>query len=250
MSRPDIDKINIFNHRCSNMDKLLHMLLTLPEWQVWALFLAENVLLTIVVLCLGALVLRRVGRDYVYTRREWLICGMTNVLNTVVTYAGFWLWKHGVIVAGVEISWRILTDFLLLFFAMDLLMYLFHFLIHKTVLYGLIHGLHHEARDPKPMDLFILHPVETLSFGGMWLALLVVIPFNLYGIAVYLVINLVFGLAGHLGMEPLPVRWRDSWVMRGLGSSTFHHDHHRDVDHNFGFYTTIWDRMFGTLRRN
>lgn len=189
------------------------------------------------------------GNDYAYTRREWLICGMTNVLNTVVTYAGFWLWKDGLIVIRVEPSWKILTDFLLLFFSMDFLMYLFHFLIHKTMLYQLIHRLHHEATDPKPMDLFILHPVETLSFGGMWLVLLLLLPFNWYAILIYLTVNLVFGLIGHLGMEPLPIRWQDSWVMRGLGSSTFHHDHHRDVDHNFGFYTTIWDILFGTLRK-
>lgn len=174
---------------------------------------------------------------------------MTNVLNTVVTYAGFWLWKNGLIVIRVEPSWKILTDFLLLFFSMDFLMYLFHFLIHKTMLYQLIHRLHHEATDPKPMDLFILHPVETLSFGGMWLVLLLLLPFNWYAILIYLTVNLVFGLIGHLGMEPLPIRWQDSWVMRGLGSSTFHHDHHRDVDHNFGFYTTIWDILFGTLRK-
>lgn len=231
------------------MDKLLHMLLVLPEWQVWVLFLAENVLLTFIVLFSGRMIQRREGSDPAYTRRDWLICGMTNVLNTVVTYAGFWLWKHGLIVIRVELSWRILTDFLLLFFSMDLLMYLFHFLIHKTVLYRLIHGLHHEATDPKPIDLFILHPVETMSFGGMWLLLLLLLPFNWYAILIYLTVNLVFGMMGHLGMEPLPVRWRGSWVMRGLGSSTFHHDHHRDVDHNFGFYTTIWDRMFGTLRK-
>ncbi|HVU56558.1 MAG TPA: sterol desaturase family protein [Puia sp.] len=230
------------------MEKLLNWLLALPDVPAWGVFLAENVLLTCIILYAGHVVLRGAGIGYVYTRREWVIGAVTNVLNTVVTYAGFWLWKHGLIVIRVEWSWRIATDFLVLFFAMDLLMYLFHFLIHKTALYGLIHGLHHEAMDPKPIDLFILHPVETLSFGGMWLVLLVLMPFNAYAIAVYLTVNVVFGLVGHLGIEPLPARWKDTWIIRHLGSSTFHHDHHRDLDHNFGFYTTVWDRIFGTLK--
>jgi sterol desaturase/sphingolipid hydroxylase (fatty acid hydroxylase superfamily) len=52
---------------------------------------------------------------------------------------------------------------------------------------------------------------------------------------------------GHLGVEPLPrawIRWR---VLRVLGTSTFHAGHHQDRDVNFGFYTLIWDRLFGTL---
>jgi sterol desaturase/sphingolipid hydroxylase (fatty acid hydroxylase superfamily) len=230
------------------MEKLLHALSTLSDVAAWILFLVENVLLTCIILYAGDRILRRVGIRCIYTRREWLIGGVTNVLNTVVTYAGFWLWRHGLIIIQTGWSWRIVTDFLILFFSMDLLMYLFHFLIHKTFLYRLIHGLHHEAKDPKPIDLFILHPVETLSFGGMWLVLLMVLPFNAYAIAVYLTVNLVFGLAGHLGIEPLPERWRNSWVVPYLGSSTFHHDHHRDVGYNFGFYTTVWDRVFGTLK--
>lgn len=231
------------------MDKLLDALLLLPDGIIWGIFLVENALLTFIVLYAGGLVLQGVDRgDYVYTRREWLICGVMNVLNTVVTYGGFWLWKHGLIGIQTIFSWRILPDFLILFLSMDLLMYLFHFLIHKTFLYGMIHRLHHEAMDPKPIDLFILHPVETMSFGGMWLALLMLYSFNIYAILIYLTVNLVFGLVGHLGIEPLPERWRQLAFIRWLGSSTFHHDHHRDVERNFGFYTTVWDRLFGTLK--
>jgi sterol desaturase/sphingolipid hydroxylase (fatty acid hydroxylase superfamily) len=237
------------------MDKILHALRSLPDWQAWALFLGENLLLTLVVLLSGRMILwnaggeREVENENSYTRREWLICGITNVLNTLVTYWGFFLWKQGWIVINMGFSWRVLTDFMLLFFLMDLFMYLFHLVIHKTMLYQWIHRLHHEAMDPKPIDLFILHPVETLSFGAMWLALLVLLSFNWYAILIYLTVNLLFGMIGHLGIEPLPDRWRDSWLMRWLGSSTFHHDHHLDVNHNFGFYTTIWDRMFGTLQK-
>lgn len=236
-----------------SMNKLLSTLAAFPDSLVWIAFLVENLLLTCLILYSGRLILQKWNSEQttrsVYTRREWLICCLTNLLNTIVTYAGFWLYKKHIIVIKTDISWRSVPDLLLLFFAMDLLMYLFHLLIHKTILYKTIHQLHHKAIDPKPIDLFILHPVETISFGAMWLILLALYTFNIYAILIYLILNLLFGLIGHLGIEPLPAHMRNLPVMRYLGTSTFHHDHHKDREYNFGFYTTIWDRLFGTLRR-
>lgn len=236
------------------MNNLLQSFAALPETLIWLIFLSENLLLTGLILLLGRIIQRcydpATVTPYVDSRREWFICIITNILNTIITYIGYWFWKKGFIVTGTTITWRIIVDFLLLFLAMDLLMYLFHFLIHKTVLYKLIHQLHHEAVHPKPIDLFILHPIETLSFGALWLILLLCYAFNIWSIIIYLIVNLVFGLAGHLGIEPLPVAIRRIPVFNVLGTSTFHHDHHEDVACNFGFYTNLWDKLFGTWKRS
>lgn len=226
-----------------NIEHLLNYLLHLPVWAVWGLFLVENVMITLVVLLIG-----RYFYKGAYTAAEWGICVVTNILNTVVTYAGFWMWKHQIIHITTDISWKIIPDFLVLFLAMDLLMFIFHIAIHKTFLYKALHRLHHEFVDPKPIDLFVLHPVEAISFGGLWLLLLVVYPFNMHAILVYLTINVVFGLAGHLGVEPVPAKVRDLPVIKYLGTSTFHHNHHQDIRYNFGFYTSIWDRLFRTYK--
>ncbi|KIO78864.1 fatty acid hydroxylase [Pedobacter lusitanus] len=225
----------------------------LPALSLWLIFLAENILITILVLFFGKLVQQRYYSasafiSYSYEAREWQICAVTNVLNTAVTYAGFKLWEYNYINITAHISVTILTDFLLLFFAMDLLMFIFHYLIHQTFLYKIVHQLHHLAVHPKPIDLFILHPLETISFGALWLVLLMLFPFNIYAIVIYLIINVVFGLTGHLGIEPLPLRFRNLPVIRYLGTSTFHHQHHQYEDFNFGFYTSIWDRLFGTYK--
>lgn len=222
---------------------MLNYLLHLPTLSLWLLFLAENVAITLLVLYFGRLVQ---GVPNIYSAREWRICAMTNILNTIVTYIGFWMWKHGFIMISLEPSWVAVTDFLILFFAMDLLMFVFHFIVHKTFLFKAIHQLHHEAVNPTPIDLFILHPVEAIAFGGMWLVLLMLHSFHIYAVIIYLVVNVIFGLMGHLGMEPLPARFRNLPVVKYLGTSTFHHDHHQNVQYNFGFYTSIWDRLFGT----
>lgn len=221
------------------MSDILDYLLHLPTLVLWLIFFAENILITIVVLLFGKL------RSY--TLRDWVICGLTNVLNTVITYAGFRMWKEGIITITTDISRMIIWDFLMLFFAMDLLMFVFHFTIHKTTfLFERVHQLHHQAIDPTPIDLFVLHPVEAIGFGSLWLLLLMLWSFNIYAVMIYLTVNVIFGLAGHLGMEPLPEKVRNLPLLKYLGTSTFHHHHHQDLQHNFGFYTSIWDRIFGT----
>lgn len=237
----------------STMQSLLDPLLQLPEYALWMFFLAENILITILVLLIGRLLQQKFASvpftAYRYTSREWFICAITNLLNTLVTYAGFWLWKSGYLAMDMSVSLFMIPDFVILFLAMDLLMYIFHYIIHKTFLYKAMHGLHHLAVDPQPIDLFVLHPIETLCFGSLWLILLLVYPFNIYAIILYLTVNVVFGMLGHLGIEPLPEKMRNNAVLKYLGTSTFHHQHHQDVQYNFGFYTTLWDRLFGTLQK-
>jgi sterol desaturase/sphingolipid hydroxylase (fatty acid hydroxylase superfamily) len=230
------------------MSHLPDFLLHLPPVLCWLIFLVENVMITGMVLFSGRLILRAYPVTPAYTRREIRIVALTNILNTVVTYIGYWMWKHHFIAISTGLSWKIASDFLWLFFGMDLLMFVFHYIIHKTFLYKAIHQLHHQSVDPRPLDLFILHPLETLAFGGLWLALLLLAEFNIYAIAVYLAVNVAFGLAGHLGIEPLPASFRRLPLVKYIGTSTFHHDHHQHVECNFGFYTSVWDRLMGTYK--
>lgn len=230
---------------------MLNYLLQLPPATLWLVFLVENLLITLMVLWTGKTILRKVTGEVVnhmYTSRDWQICILTNIINTVVTYTGYWMWKHSVMAITTTFSWFIIGDFLLLFLGTDLLMFIFHYIIHKTFLYKVIHQLHHQSVDPKPIDLFILHPLETIAFGSLWLLLLMVKSFNIYAIIVYLTVNVMFGLAGHLGIEPLPLRFRNMPLIKYIGTSTFHHHHHRDIQYNFGFYTSIWDRLLGTYK--
>jgi len=36
-------------------------------------------------------------------------------------------------------------------------------------------------------------------------------------------------------------------IFKYLGTSTFHAEHHEHLNYNYGFYTLIWDKLFGTL---
>ena len=217
------------------------------------LFLAENLLVMGLALGFGYLLQTAFGRHrslgsvrQPISRAEIRMALSTLLINTAVTFTGFVLWQQGFITIPEGWSARILVDFAVLFLGMDLLMYVFHYVIHQTVLYRWIHALHHDYAEPQPIDLFVLHPLETVGFGGLWLLLMAVYPANFLATIAYLTANVLFGVLGHSGVEPFPAPWERHRLLRYLGSSGVHFQHHQDDRHNFGFYTSIWDRLFGT----
>jgi sterol desaturase/sphingolipid hydroxylase (fatty acid hydroxylase superfamily) len=168
-------------------------------------------------------------------------------MNTLVTIAGWWLWRHGFITVRRDTGPRAWADVLVLLLAMDLGMYLTHRVAHWPPIFRLLHAPHHQYDHPRPLNLFVLHPLEVLGFGSLWLLVMWLYPASWLGTCVYLTLNLAFGLVGHLGVEPFPRAWARWWLARHVGSSTFHAEHHVRQRYNFGFYTLIWDRLFGTL---
>ena len=219
---------------------------------IWSL--VENVLILVVVLVIGHFLVKRYANHPIteepepLTLTEILFAGSCVLLNAVVTIVGILLWREGIIRVhmGAEI-WRVILDSLVLFFGMDLLMYVFHRVAHNDLLYPLLHSTHHRFENPRPLTLFVLNPAETLGFGGLWLMLLVIYPASWLAIMIYLTLNIVFGLVGHLGVEPMPNPWIHIPFINYISTSTFHAEHHVDKDHNYGFYTLIWDRLFGTI---
>jgi sterol desaturase/sphingolipid hydroxylase (fatty acid hydroxylase superfamily) len=224
----------------------------LPGVIAWSVL--ENIIIFVVVLVVGEWLVRRYRRHRVteipepLTTQEILLAASCVALNAVVTVAGVLLWQAGIIRVRFEVSlWEVLADTLILFFAMDLAMYVFHRIAHHPLLYPLIHQTHHQYENPRPLTLFVLNPFETLGFGVIWLILLVIYPAAWLSIIIYLTLNIVFGLVGHLGVEPMPNRWINLLFSRYVSTSTFHAEHHFDKEHNYGFYTLFWDKLFRTL---
>jgi len=180
------------------------------------------------------------------TAKEVAYAAAGLVVNWGVTVVAWYLWREGVVVLRRDAGWRAWLDAPILVLIMDAAMYVLHRVVHWPWFYP-IHRLHHEYDRPRPLSLFVLHPLETLAFGGLWLLVMSAHAWSVVGLSVYLATNLGMGMLGHLGVEPLPAWFDRLPVLRHLGTSTFHAQHHQDVRHNFGFYTLVWDRLFGTL---
>jgi lathosterol oxidase len=98
-----------------------------------------------------------------------------------------------------------------------------------------------------PISLFVLHLLEVAGFGGLMIAFLLLYPMTVGGLVAYLSLNVLFGTLGHSGVEPFARNLRSVPVLRLIGTSTFHAEHHEHPKYNFGFYTLFWDKLFGTL---
>ncbi|MEO5713156.1 MAG: sterol desaturase family protein [Luteolibacter sp.] len=169
------------------------------------------------------------------------------VLNAGISVVGWALWRDGWIrIRQPEILHGIL-DCLLMILAMDLGMYFLHRLAHVPSVYRLFHNFHHRHETTNPISLFVLHPLEILGFGGLMIVVLMILPISLGGLIGFLTLNVLFGTLGHSGVEPFPSALKSVPLLRLVGTSTFHAEHHEHPRYNFGFYTLIWDKLFGTL---
>ncbi|MBX7219341.1 MAG: sterol desaturase family protein [Blastocatellia bacterium] len=239
----------------------------MPQWIIqwlhhasWVaattVFLAQNLLIFVLVLVVGNWMVGRYANRPVgfppppVTVSEFLL-GLGNVgLNTLITLIGWQLWQKGVIRFREDMGLWALADIFVLLLVMDFLMYLLHRVAHLPWLFPLLHQLHHRYERLRPLTLFALNPFENLGFGTLWLTVVTLYPASWAGMSVYLMLNVAFGAVGHLGVEPVPAEMADRPILRWIAGSSFHAQHHQNRNHNFGFYTLIWDHLFKTLEPN
>ena len=234
---------------------------TLTDWlrdaplsQTLPAALVENVVLHAVAIALGGAAIRCFpGRRVAplpppVSRTELVIAAVTLLTNSFTTLAGLYLWRLGVIRFRTDTGLWVVVDLLVLVFVMDGAMYGLHRIAHISWIYPWLHKPHHEYDRPRPLSLFILNPLENLSFGALMLGVFAAYSFSWLAISIFLGFNVASGIVGHLGVEPLPDWWTRVPLVRSVTGGSFHARHHQDVTCNYGFYTLIWDRLFGSLR--
>jgi sterol desaturase/sphingolipid hydroxylase (fatty acid hydroxylase superfamily) len=229
-------------------------LYTMPLEQAILLSLLGNVLMFAAALLVGEALVRRYHDKAnspppePISRPEIMFAAICVVLNALVAVFGIVLWRAQIINLRPNGSvLETVIDVAVLIVLMDFGMYVFHRAAHHPLLYPIIHLTHHLYENPRPLTLFVLNPFEVLGFGALLIVVIWFTQASQVAIVIYLAFNLIFGLVGHLGVEPAPDAWLKLPVIRAISTSTFHAEHHHDKAHNFGFYTVIWDRLFGTL---
>ncbi|MBB2151421.1 fatty acid hydroxylase family protein [Pedobacter sp. LMG 31462] len=183
--------------------------------------------------------------DHPFLKSDLYVSFLTLFLNIVVMLIGVRLWKTGWITLNESKTiLTLLIEIVTIILVMDLMMYVFHYLAHHPFIYKILHRKHHEHKSTNFLSLFVLHPLETLGFGLMMIFVFMWYDFSIFSIMIYLLINLIWGTIGHLNREFFP-KWTEQLF---LGTTKFHNQHHLNEQRNFGFYTSIWDRMFGTYK--
>jgi sterol desaturase/sphingolipid hydroxylase (fatty acid hydroxylase superfamily) len=129
----------------------------------------------------------------------------------------------------------------------DFYFYWMHRAAHVPGIYEVVHKVHHLSTNPSPLASFAFHPLEAIleSFG--FLLVVSLLPMSLPSFVAFSFLAFVFNVLGHLGYEFVPAKLLARDPMRWINSATSHNTHHRKFRVNFGLYTLIWDRLFGTI---
>jgi Delta7-sterol 5-desaturase len=149
--------------------------------------------------------------------------------------------------------WRVAFEYAVYFVLFDTWFYWWHRAMHKEPMYFLVHKLHHKSTSTNPLTTLSVNPLESFINGGfvplfLTVATAIHLPISNVTAALILPTNIIMGLYVHSGFEFFPRWWNKSWATKWFITATFHDQHHKFFNWNFGGYTTVWDRICGTHR--
>lgn len=144
--------------------------------------------------------------------------------------------------------------------AVDLCFFLYHLMMHRTRLGWAIHKVHHAAEVLTPVTVAREHFLEAPIYIGSvtvgaatvagvfsWLFRGELVQITLMGVGVLSFLYLLNSNFRHYHVCLRYPPWLERWLM----SPGMHHSHHSTLRHhwdsNLGLFTSIWDRLYGTL---
>ena len=145
--------------------------------------------------------------------------------------------------------WVILLEFAVYFVLFDTWFYWFHRLMHKEPIYRLVHKWHHYSTAPTLLTTISVSPLESLINGGFLPLFTAAVTLHKESMMFIGPTAALMGFYLHSGYEFLPRWWNKSWATKWFITATFHDQHHKYFSYNYGGYTTLWDRLCGTMRK-
>ncbi len=169
----------------------------------------------------------------------FLLGGMTNLLNQ----------HHLIQYNHAHAAWyTIVAEYVFAFLLFDTWFYWWHRLMHIGPMYTIVHKIHHFSTSPNLLTTFSVSPFESLINGGFLPLFTAVFTVHEQSMPFIGATTILLGLYVHSGYEFLPKWWNRTWLSKWFITATFHDQHHKYFRWNFGGYTTVWDRICGTMR--
>lgn len=150
-----------------------------------------------------------------------------------------------------EMGWGYyFSVFPLLFIMHDLYFYWMHRLMHHPAVFKYIHLVHHQSTNPSPWAAYAFHPLEAIIEQGIVIIFYFTLPIHITHLAIFFLFSIIYNVYGHLGYELYPKGFNKNILGRWINTSVNHNQHHQYFKGNYGLYTLIWDRIFGTIRKD
>jgi len=133
-------------------------------------------------------------------------------------------------------------DIPIILFINSTFFYLYHRLAHTKYVYKYIHRYHHAYVHPEPFDSLLGHPLDHTMAGICQLMPMFIYKTHLLTFLIYTSIVSTMGIYEHSGIK----------FNFLIHNTTDHHVHHMYPSKNYqaGFPILIWDRLFGTYKKN
>ncbi len=175
-----------------------------------------------------------VRREIVTSVRSLIIMTAMTVVPEMLVQLGYSKIYHNISDYGM--TYLLLSPLLFLAFS-DFLIYFLHRGLHHRLVYKHLHKPHHSFVNTTPFAAFAFHPLDGWTQG---------VPYHLFAF--------LFPMHGVMHLISLTVVsiWtinihdRVTLGIPGVNSAAHHTIHHTTFRSNYGQYTTLWDRLFGT----
>jgi sterol desaturase/sphingolipid hydroxylase (fatty acid hydroxylase superfamily) len=147
-------------------------------------------------------------------------------------------------------DWPLLVNYFVGIIILDLVIFLQHVMFHAVPLLWRLHMMHHADLDYDLTTGLRFHPIEIIL--SMILKMAVIIAVGAPAAAVLTFEILLNGMAmfNH-GNIKIPISI-DQWLRWLVVTPDMHRVHHsviiRELNSNYGFNLSIWDRLFGTYK--
>lgn len=131
--------------------------------------------------------------------------------------------------------------------AHDFYFYWAHRFMHLPGVYDRVHKVHHLSTNPSPLAAFAFHPIEAVIEALGFVFMMMVVPLHWSAFLIVSTYMLLTNVMGHLGYEFFPRGFSDNKRLNWINTATSHNQHHRTYRYNYGLYTLLWDKIFGTV---
>ncbi|MFO0406255.1 MAG: sterol desaturase family protein [Labrys sp. (in: a-proteobacteria)] len=133
------------------------------------------------------------------------------------------------------------------FLILDLALFWQHVLSHRIPILWRVHAMHHADRDLDVTSGLRFHPIEVVLSMLFKMAVIVTIGVPAWAVFVF---EIVLNAAAQFNHSNVAIPARiEPWLRLLIVTPDMHRTHHsidqRETDTNFGFFLSVWDRLFG-----
>ena len=148
------------------------------------------------------------------------------------------------------VDWPGWLEIVLAIVLLDLVIWAQHVATHRIPLLWRLHRVHHTDRELDVTSALRFHPFEILFSAGVRLAAILLLGPAIIAVVLFEIILNASAMFNHSSIA-LPDRV-DRWLRLFVVTPDMHRVHHSTLsgehNRNFGFFLSIWDRLFGLYK--